>query len=122
MSNPPSNNPLELSTEEMRALGYQVIDLIVEHFETLREQPVVRPADRPTMESRLRHPAPQEGMDASEVLEQLRRDALENILHVDHPRMFGFVPSPSNFVGVMADALGIGLNIFTGSWIGAPGP
>ena len=38
-------------------------------------------------------------------------------MRVDHPRFFGFVPSPNNFVGVLADALAAGFNVFSGTWI-----
>ena len=42
-------------------------------------------------------------------------------MHVDHPRFFAFVPSPSNFVSVMADALASGFNVFAGTWLEASG-
>src|ERR1700688_4414888 len=35
--------------------------------------------------------------------------------------LFGFVPLPSNFVSVMADALSTGFNVFSGSWLGGSG-
>jgi hypothetical protein len=40
----------------------------------------------------------------------------------DHPRFFAFVPSPSNYVGFLADALSSGFNVFAGTWLGASGP
>ena len=38
-----------------------------------------------------------------------------------HPRYFGYVPNPSNFVGAMADALASGFNTFSGMWMASPG-
>ncbi|MFC2029929.1 pyridoxal phosphate-dependent decarboxylase family protein [Chloroflexota bacterium] len=114
--------PLCLSPEEMRALGYQVIDLLVEHFDSLPEKQVTRKADRETLESRLREPLPQHGSSTEEVLGQLERDVFANIMHLDHPRFFAFVSSPGNFVGVMADALASGFNVFSGTWLEASGP
>jgi glutamate/tyrosine decarboxylase-like PLP-dependent enzyme len=55
-------------------------------------------------------------------LDRLERDILNTIMHLDHPRFFAFVPSPSNFVGVMADALASGFNVFAGTWLEASGP
>ena len=43
-------------------------------------------------------------------------------MHLDHPRFFGFVPSPSNFVSAMGDALVAGMNPFAGTWLEASGP
>ena len=116
------DDALNLSREEMRALGYRVVDMLIEHFETLPAKPVTRRADRATLEMRLRESLPEHGANASEVLGQLQRDVFDNIMHVDHPRFFAFVPSPSNFVGVMADTLASGFNVFAGTWLEASGP
>ena len=42
-------------------------------------------------------------------------------MNIAHPRFFAFVPGPSNFVSVMADALAAGFNVFNGSWLGGSG-
>jgi glutamate/tyrosine decarboxylase-like PLP-dependent enzyme len=44
------------------------------------------------------------------------------MMHVDHPRFFAFIPSPSNFVSAMADALAAGFNVFSGTWLEGSGP
>jgi len=118
----PIRDPLSLSPEEMRSLGYRVIDMLVEHFATLSEKRVTRKADRATMEALLRDELPESGTDPLTVLDQVERDVLGNIMHLDHPRFFAFVPSPSNFIGVMADALAAGFNVFAGTWLEASGP
>jgi aromatic-L-amino-acid decarboxylase len=117
-----SDATLRLSTEEMRKLGYQVMDAIVEHFDELPDKPVTRRADRPTLEERLREPPPREGSDPADVLRVLQRDVFGSMMHVDHPRFFAFIPSPSNFVSVMADALAAGFNVFSGTWMEGSGP
>ena len=116
------NSRLELTPEEMRSLGYQVIDMLVEHFEQVREQPVTNRATRAEMEQRLREPPPQQGSVAGDVLQQVRQDVLGNSMSIDHPRFLAFVPSAGNFVGAMADALVSGFNIFAGTWLEAAGP
>jgi len=107
---------LELSREEMRALGYQVVDAIVEHLEKLPGEPVGRLGQREALEALLREPPPEQGTNAAPLVRFLEEHVFASILHVDHPRFFAFVPSPSNFVGVMADALASGFNGFAGSW------
>jgi glutamate/tyrosine decarboxylase-like PLP-dependent enzyme len=115
-------DPLTLSSDDMRALGYRVIDMLVEHFETLPEKPVTRKADRASMEARLREDLPEGGTDPLLLLDQVTKDVFENVMHLDHPRFFAFVPSPSNFVGVMAEVLAAGFNVFAGTWLEASGP
>ncbi len=107
---------LELSREEMRALGYLVVDAIVEHFEKLPAESPAHRAERAALEALLREPPPEQGTDAAEVVRFLRERVFASVMRVDHPRFFGFVPSPSNFVGAMADALASGFNGFVGTW------
>ncbi len=106
----------------MRALGYRVIDMLVEHFEALPHQPVARKATRAALETQLREPVPENGANVIEVLAEIEQKVLSNIIHSDHPRFFAFVPSPSNFVSVMADTLVAGFNVFAGTWLEGSGP
>ncbi len=117
-----SDGALRLSGEEMRELGYRVIDTLVEHFEELPDKPVTRRAGRAELDERLREPLPEYGSDAEEVFQRARHDVFEKMMHVDHPRFFAFIPSPSNFVGAMADALASGFNVFPGTWLEGSGP
>ena len=107
---------LELSREEMRALGYRVVEAVVEHFEGLRETSPSGGGGRPALEALLREPPPEQGTDPAALVRFLCEQVFTRILKVDHPRFFAFVPSPSNFVGAMADALAAGFNGFVGSW------
>lgn len=113
---------LSLTTEEMRELGYRAVDILVEHFATLRDKPVTRKADRAHMESLFREPLPEHGMPPLDVLKRVERDIFGHTMHVDHPRFFAFVPSPSNFVSAVADALCSGFNVFAGTWLEASAP
>jgi glutamate/tyrosine decarboxylase-like PLP-dependent enzyme len=113
---------LTLSPDEMRALGYRVVDLLVDHFAELPDKPVTRKAERAALETRLREALPAQGADVLEVLDQAERDVFGHIMHLDHPRFFAFVPSPGNFVSAMADALASGFNVFAGTWLEASGP
>ncbi len=114
--------PLTLSPDEMRALGYRVVDMLVEHLEALPNKPVTRKSSRATTEARLREPPPEEGTDGLAVLAQLEQDVFSSIMHPDHPRFFAFVPGPGNFVSAMGDALASGFNVFAGTWLEASGP
>src|SRR5579885_346712 len=122
MDNPMLHPWLEFSPEEMRSFGYRVIDMLVEHFDQVRDKPVTRRASRISLERSLREPIPEQGTEVNEVLEQLQQDVFCHIMHLDSPRFFAFVPSPSNFASVMAETLATGFNIFAGTWLEASGP
>ena len=48
-----------------------------------------------------------DGTTVSDMLSLVESYVLTNIMHLDHPRFFAFVSSPSNFVSVLADALSL---------------
>ncbi len=106
----------------MRELGHRVIDLLVDHWTTLREQPAGRRADRGRLERLLREPPPERGRDAEEVLARVATDVLGNMGRVHHPRFYAFVPGPSNWIGVLGDLLATGTNVFAGTWFESSGP
>ena len=60
---------LQLEPDEMRRLGYQVIDVLVDHFSTLPQKPVTRKGSRQEMERIFAEPIPESPMDGGELLE-----------------------------------------------------
>lgn len=116
------NPRLELSAEEMRDIGYRVVDAIVNHLSSLGEQRVGSKGDPATLIPHFQEPVPPHGTAFPELLDQLEREVLSSTMHVNHPRFFAYVPGPSNFIGAMADALSSGYNVFAGTWISGSGP
>ena len=112
-------SPVELSPDAMRALGYRVVDMLVDHLTTLDGKPVTGHASWEVLEQRLGGPAPEDGGDPAAVLDELEREVFPNVMYTNHPRFFAFVPGPSNFVGVMADTLAAGFNVIACDWLEA---
>ena len=112
------NSRLELTAEEMREIGYSVVDVLVNHLATLKDQPVGDPA---ILVPSFQEQPPEQGIPFPRLLERVR-EVLSNTMHVNHPRFFAYVPGPSNFIGAMADALVSGYNVFAGTWISGSGP
>jgi aromatic-L-amino-acid decarboxylase len=112
---------LALPPEEMKKLGYRVIDMIVAHIEGLPDKPVTRRASRSALDTLLMEPVPEEGIGMESILRTLDTVVFSTIMHLDHRRFFAFVPGPSNYIGVLADALASGFNAFSGTWLEASG-
>jgi aromatic-L-amino-acid/L-tryptophan decarboxylase len=113
---------LSLPPDEMRRLGYRLIDRIVDHFEGVGELPPIRVGDAAELRAALGGPPPEQPGDPDAALDALLDDVLPFIQHPDHPRFFARIGSPSNFVSVLADAAASGFNVFAGSWTGGSGP
>jgi hypothetical protein len=105
----------------MRRLGYQVVDSIVNALAGLRDRPPSRRAGPAELAGLLHEPVPRAGGDPEQVLRQAVNDVLGPAMRVDHPRFFAYVPIPSNFVGMLADALASGFGVFAGTWQAASG-
>jgi aromatic-L-amino-acid/L-tryptophan decarboxylase len=113
---------LSLPPDEMRRLGYRLVDRIVEHFETVGELPPLRVGDADELLAALGGPPPEQPGDPDAALDALLDQVLPFAQHGDHPRFFARIGSPSNFVSVLGDAAASGFNVFAGSWTGGSGP
>lgn len=111
---------LELSHEEMKSYGQEVVEAIVNHFVTQNEKKPVVSGTRLEMEKLLREDAPENPSDAKEVLHFVLNNIMTNSNIVSHPKSYSFVPGPSNYISAMADGLASGFNIFSGGWQASP--
>ncbi|MBO1514358.1 pyridoxal phosphate-dependent decarboxylase family protein [Metabacillus bambusae] len=121
MTNEDVNNDLRLSPKDMKELGYRVIDMIVEHMESLQDKPIAKKTDFQILEKLRNESIPEHGNCHTHLLDQFESDILPNLTHADHPRFFGYIPGPNNFISIMADTLVSGLNIFSGASSMGPG-
>ena len=111
---------LELSQEEMKSYGYEMIDAIVEHFVTQNDKLPVVSGSRAEMEKLFLEEAPENPSDAKEVLHFVLEEVMTKSNIVSHPKSYSFVPGPSNYISAMADGLASGFNIFSGGWAASP--
>ncbi|CAM1362483.1 Glutamate or tyrosine decarboxylase [Tenacibaculum sediminilitoris] len=110
----------DLSKEEMKSYGYKIVDIIAEHWATLKQKKPVASASRKEMDSIFLQEAPNEGMPAEKVLDFVMDNVIPNSTVISHPKAYSFVPGPSNFISTMADSLATGFNIFSGGWMVSP--
>jgi glutamate/tyrosine decarboxylase-like PLP-dependent enzyme len=113
---------LELDPQLMREAGYRAVDWIVQRQTALRGSTLGRELGRDETEALLREPMPEEGQDLHQVLDLFQSKVAPNVIDVDHPRFFGFIPSAPTFVSMLADALVAGSNVFAGTWFESSGP
>ena len=84
-------DPLGLDPETMRRLGYQTVDLLVDRWVRLREQPVLRRGTPTELARRLTGVPPKGPQGFDRILEQLSSDVLPFVSHNDHPAFFGLL-------------------------------
>ncbi len=111
---------LTFTEKEMREYGYKVIDILIEHYLNLNGKKPIALGTRREMDELLQESIPEKGENAGKVLEHIVHDVLEKNDLFTHPKSYAFVPSPSNFISVMADSLATGYNVFAGGWNASP--
>jgi glutamate/tyrosine decarboxylase-like PLP-dependent enzyme len=115
------HDPLALTAEQIRTLGYQAVDLLADQL-TNRSLPAMRRGDPRELRAQLGGPPPSRPRDWGEVLEQTARDVLGPISRLAHPGYFAFIPASSTFPGALGDLIASALDIDAGSWMSAAGP
>ena len=115
-------DPLGLDPETMRRLGYRTVDLLVDRWAGLGDEPVVRRGTPAELARRLSGPAPAGPQRFEDLLEQLFTDVLPFISRNDHPGFLAYVPGCGTWPGVLGDLIASACNIEASSWVQAAGP
>ena len=113
---------LRLPPEQMRELGYWVVDRVIEHLESLEVQPALQTGDAGVLRGLLDEGVPFLPHDVRTDLQTLADVVLANQQHGDHPRYFARVPGPSSFPAILGEWLGVGMQSIASSWVGGSGP
>jgi aromatic-L-amino-acid/L-tryptophan decarboxylase len=106
----PLSSPWEWSPEEIKRVGYRVVDLIAEHLVGLPEEPVFRPFPSQLANQYLNSTPPESGQRADEILARFAREVQPHPFGNGHPRFYGWVNSPPVVLGVFAEALAAAMN------------
>jgi aromatic-L-amino-acid decarboxylase len=115
-------DPLGLDPEAMRRLGYQTVDLLVDRWVGLGEQPVLRRGTPTELARRLNRPAPGGPQSFDQILDQLAGDVLAFVSNNDHPGYFAYIPGSGTWPGVLGDLIASACNLEASSWVQAAGP
>ena len=106
----------------MRRLGYQTVDLLVDRWAGLADEPVMRRGTPAELARRLSGPPPVGPERFEDLLEQLSADVLPFISRNDHPGFLVFVPGCGTWPGVLGDLVASACNLEASSWVQAAGP
>lgn len=110
--------PIDLSADQFRALGHDLVDRIAELLDTMRDRPVgpsLSPGDvRSLIESEKNLPA--YGSDPADLLGRARELLFEHSLFNGHPRFWGYITSSPAPLGILGDLLASAVNANVGGW------
>jgi len=109
--------PLEMSPEEFRRLGHDLIDRLAEFLASLPDRPVT-PAEPPELVRGLLGDGglPEMGTDPGRLLEEAASLLFNHSLFNGHPRFWGYITSSAAPIGSLADLLASAVNPNVGGW------
>lgn len=112
--------PLEPSAAEMRRLVEEALDRIVEHIESLPDQPASRVRGAVRLARTLAEPLPEEGTPYRKLLDLLFRKAVPASLNTAGPGYLAYIPGGGLFHSAVADLIADAVNRYSGVFAAAP--
>ncbi len=112
--------PRDLSPEEFRKYGYEVVDWIARYLDQTGEYPVaprVRPGD---LVDALPASAPAEGEPMERILEDFDKLVVPAVNHWNHPRFHGYFSVSASGAGILGEMLAAALNVNGMLWKSCP--
>ena len=93
--------------DEIRRVGYRVVDLIAKHLTEIDDEPAFAPVPREVAERTLSTPAPADAQSADDILREFSETIEPYPFGNGHPRFWGWINSPPAVMGVFAKDVGL---------------
>ena len=109
--------PAELSAEEFRKLGHEVVDRIAELLAGIGDRPVAPDTTPAEIRSLIaRDGVPERGEEPQAILRDAAELLFDHSTFNGHPRFFGYITSSASPIGALADLLAASVNPNVGAW------
>lgn len=111
---------VQQQNEQIGALMKDFVEQAVYFYNTLKDQPVCRPASKDALEHIENQSIPTDGRPIQEVYAEMLRDIYAHTLLVQHPRSFSCIPSTASLFSWMGDVMTNAYNPHASCQINAP--
>ena len=114
--------PLNLSSDEFRVAGHQLVDRIADFFDSLPQRPVTTGESPSAIREALdaSRTLPRQGAGAGELLNRATGLLFDHSCFNAHPRFWGYVTSSAAPIGVLGELLAAATNPNCGAWLLSP--
>lgn len=112
---------VEISKEEFRKIGYQLIDDISDFIDTIDKKPVT-PNESPSQLQNIlgNSTLPENGIPVSDLISKANNLLFNHSLFNGHPKFLGYITSSASPIGALADLLASSVNPNVGAQIISP--
>ncbi len=110
--------PLEMTEEQFRSVGHDLVDQISCFLGSLDGRAVTpaEPADKVRAALGADRTLPEEGKEAGELLKGAAKLLFEHSLFNGHPHFYGYITSSAAPIGMLAELLAASVNANVGAW------
>lgn len=110
----------DMSAEDFRRYGYELVDRIANYFEHIGEYPVLSQIEPGWLKSQMPDSAPEQGEDFGDVLKDVDRLILPAVTHWNHPNFHGLFSTSTSSVGVFGEMLAAAFDMKAMLWRTSP--
>jgi aromatic-L-amino-acid decarboxylase len=110
----------DMSADEFRQYGHELVEWIAGYYERLEDFPVLAQVEPGWLKSNLPLAAPEKGEDFAEVLGDVEKLILPAVTHWNHPNFHGLFSTSSSSVGVFGEMLAAVFDMKGMLWRTAP--
>jgi hypothetical protein len=110
--------PLEMTEEQFRSLGHDLVDRIASFLGSLRGHAVTpaESADKVRAALDAARTLPEQGEEADDLLKKTASLMFEHSLLNGHPGFYGYITSSAAPIGMLAELLAASVNANVGAW------
>jgi aromatic-L-amino-acid/L-tryptophan decarboxylase len=114
-------SPIEITKDEFKKIGYQLIETISHYIDNIDEKPVTTGETPKQIQTILGNASlPEHGTSVSELFSKTSDLLLNHSLLNGHPKFFGYITSSPAPIGALADLLAAAVNPNVGANILSP--
>jgi glutamate/tyrosine decarboxylase-like PLP-dependent enzyme len=114
-------SPAELSSNDFRTIGHELVDRIADFLASLAGRPVAPDTSPRAIRERLGGDGvPVHGADPSTIMREAAELLFERSTFNGHPRFFGYITSSASPIGALSDLLAASVNANCGAWALSP--
>jgi aromatic-L-amino-acid decarboxylase len=111
---------MDMSSEEFRRAGHEVVDWIADYLAGVGEYPVLAQVQPGQLADALPAHAPECGEPMEQILEDFRTQIVPGITHWNHPRFFAYFGITGSGPGILGEMLSAALNVNGMLWRTSP--
>jgi len=117
----PETNPLgDMSAEDFRRFGHEIVDWIANYFERIEELPVLAQIEPGDLKAQLPSTPPSQGEPMEAILTDIDRLIVPALTHWSHPSFFAYFATSTSAPGIFGELLSAAFDVKSMLWRTSP--